>query len=206
MRTIASKCLINRPATASARCAASHRSRGPRTRVRFPQDLELVRGRESSANVAGRHFGVGGDGRDLALALNTLISGMESVSSILAEREMFRYDWPVSTGHDVTRSPNRLGHGRRTASCGFRWSPMRKRATRFYAHSASRRSRWEPLHEHLRRVGQRAGQFAEVFGARREAEVAGLLQTSGSTASGSYVVLRDSSLDSTTGHRVPGSR
>ena len=27
MRTIASKCLINRPATASARCAVSHRSR-----------------------------------------------------------------------------------------------------------------------------------------------------------------------------------
>ena len=56
---------------------------------------------------------------------------------------------------------------------------MRKRATRFYAHSASHRSRWEPLHEHLRRVGQRAGQFADVFGARREAEVAGLLHDLG---------------------------
>ena len=32
---------------------------GTRTRVRFPQDLELVGGRESSADVAGHHLGVG---------------------------------------------------------------------------------------------------------------------------------------------------
>ena len=41
---------------------------GTRTRVRFPQDLELLGGGESSADVTGRHFGVGRTGHDLALA------------------------------------------------------------------------------------------------------------------------------------------
>ncbi len=49
----------------------------------------------------------------------------------------------------------------------------------FYAHSAEQKERWEPLHEHLRLVGDRAAQYAAAFDAQEEARVAGLLHDLG---------------------------
>lgn len=49
----------------------------------------------------------------------------------------------------------------------------------FYAHSAEQKERWEPLHEHLRLVGDRAAQYAAAFGAQEEARLTGLLHDLG---------------------------
>lgn len=49
----------------------------------------------------------------------------------------------------------------------------------FYAHSAERRDGWEPLHEHLRLVGDRAASYAAAFGAEEEARLTGLLHDLG---------------------------
>lgn len=49
----------------------------------------------------------------------------------------------------------------------------------FFAHSARSRKNWEPLHQHLRRVAERAAGFAFVFGAAEEARMAGLLHDLG---------------------------
>ncbi|WP_036271209.1 CRISPR-associated endonuclease Cas3'' [Methyloversatilis universalis] len=56
----------------------------------------------------------------------------------------------------------------------------------FFAHSTSRQdqSDWQPLPEHLRSVGQLAGQFAALFKGERFAEVAGLLHDLGKYTEG----------------------
>ncbi len=49
----------------------------------------------------------------------------------------------------------------------------------YYAHSAPQRSDWEPLHEHLQLVGERAAGYAAAFAAKEEARLAGLLHDLG---------------------------
>lgn len=49
----------------------------------------------------------------------------------------------------------------------------------WYAHSASARDRWEPLHRHLAGVAERAAELAAPFGAAEEARLAGLLHDLG---------------------------
>ena len=47
--------------------------------------------------------------------------------------------------------------------------------TQYFAHSANRAgSGWEPLIEHISSVARRAGEYAESFGARQEAIIAGM--------------------------------
>jgi CRISPR-associated endonuclease/helicase Cas3 len=49
----------------------------------------------------------------------------------------------------------------------------------YFAHSAATREGWEPLHDHLRDVAERAAAFAQLFGAAEEARLAGLLHDLG---------------------------
>jgi CRISPR-associated endonuclease/helicase Cas3 len=49
----------------------------------------------------------------------------------------------------------------------------------YFAHSAATREGWEPLHDHLRDVAERAAAFAQLFGAEEEARLAGLLHDLG---------------------------
>ena len=49
----------------------------------------------------------------------------------------------------------------------------------YYAHSAKRAEKWEPLAKHLRNVSKRAAEYARAFGAEEEAGLAGLLHDLG---------------------------
>ncbi len=47
--------------------------------------------------------------------------------------------------------------------------------TQYFAHSANKAgSEWEPLKEHISCVAKRAGEYADPFGAKQEAIIAGL--------------------------------
>jgi CRISPR-associated endonuclease/helicase Cas3 len=69
-----------------------------------------------------------------------------------------------------------------------------------FAHSlpgVSDQLKWEPLDEHLRAVGAKAGEFAAVFGFTKWGEAAGLLHDIGKTSDAflAYICGRGNSPD-----------